>query len=53
VDIVDKWLSDQSSTPTVSILLFLLMFAVRLGIDQWLRQRAAKKHAHHHKAKSS
>jgi hypothetical protein len=39
VDWLSKWFDDQTSTPTGSILLFLLVFLVRITLDTWARKR--------------
>jgi hypothetical protein len=49
VDWLTNWFEQQTSTPTGSILLFILVFVTRLAIDQYQRSRAAKKHAKRHK----
>jgi hypothetical protein len=43
VDALDQWFLEQTSTPVGSILLFILIFLMRVGIDQWWSRRATKK----------
>jgi len=43
VDWLNRWFDEQTSTPMGSVLLFLLVFLARVGIDEWSRRRATRK----------
>lgn len=47
VDAINQWFNEQSQTPVGSLLLFLLVFLARVGIDEASRRRA--KHREHRK----
>lgn len=54
VDKINEWFADQTSTPAGSLLLFLLVFLARVGLDVYSRKRESKRtKARHKEAKNS
>lgn len=45
MDKLNDWFNEQSQTPAGSLLVFLLVFLVRISLDRWLTQRERRKKA--------